>query len=181
MYTEFDDFGRLSPRRECGITTRTDKFSKQAMHADMIMNSDMVAHFAEDLFQHSWIFTVNKSEIPFITSDNPITPIQQDFNRGFAGAGLKSPGVVVFFPLSPQVAIMMFEKQYGFERLDRMCDVCTNSEEIKQYNIATLSNAIRVIISNTADLTCYQEYTREHPEIREKELSLFIGGKEYKY
>jgi hypothetical protein len=48
-----------------------------------------------------------------------------------------------------------------------------------QYNYATLSNAHRLIVANTTDLTIYQEYVKLHPEIQENKLSLYIGGKTF--
>lgn len=163
------------------VKARTDKFAKQAMHADILLNSDFVPHFAETMIHHSWIFAVNRSGISFVTSDNPTTIIPHDFSRGLIGAGLKSPKVEVFFPLSPQVAIMMYEKQHELGKLDRRCIEITNPDVVKQYNYASLYNAIRIIISNTKDLFYLQEHARQHPEIREKYLNVFVGGKEYKF
>lgn len=160
-------------------SVRTDKIAKQALHADMIMNTKTIAHFAEIMFLHSWIITVNKSKFPFVTSDNPITTIPHDFSHGFAGSGIASPKVEIFFPLSPYIGIMMFEKQHGFEKYDCRSVICSDPETIMQYNYATLSNAHRLIVANTTDLTIYQEYVKLHPEIQENKLSLYIGGKTF--
>ena len=158
------------------VSVRTDKTAKQALHANMIMDTETITHFAEIMFLHSWIIAVNKSACPFVTSDNPITTIPHDFSRGFAGSGLASPKVEIFFPLSPHIGIMMYERQHGFEKLDCRSILCTNADTIMQYNYVTLSNAYRIIISNATDLSPYQEYVKKYPKIIDNKLSLYAGG-----
>ena len=178
--TEFTNNG-IPDDEKIEVVARTDKKAKKAMHADMIVNSKTITHFAEVLFNHSWIIAINKSSIPFVSSDNPVSTIPHENKPNINCSGLASRKVEVFFPISPYVGIMMFEKEWHFENLDRRCIIMNDPEEVKQYNIVTLCNSYRIIISNYPNLSFYQEYTRKHPDICTKNISLFIAGKTFRF
>ncbi len=178
VISEYSNIG-IPDDEKVTVSARTDKEAKRAMHIDMIMNTETITHLAEIIYSHSWIFMINRTNRPFITSDNPVFTIPHDFSRGHSGSGLASPKVEVFFPLSPSVAISMLEKHCGLEKYNRRCTSCSDSDMVMKYNYLTLANAYRIIISNSENMSPYQTHMKEHPEYLENKISLTMGGTTY--
>ena len=71
---------------------------------DREANSEIAKIFAN----HIWLFGINSTPIPLLTSDNPIV-IKPYQNHGF---GIDSYGVQVAYPISPKYLLVMHENSY---------------------------------------------------------------------
>ena len=65
------------------------------------------------LLDLAWIFLINESSMPFVTSDNPVALFNSYFNvRGLRPVyGFGSSGVQVFLPLTSQVCVVLLDEE----------------------------------------------------------------------
>lgn len=71
--------------------------------------------YREILISKPWVVYINRhyKEMPFITSDNPVVMINlrtRSFSRSDNGLG--NPSTVIFFPISPYIAISIYPHQF---------------------------------------------------------------------
>ena len=82
------------------------------IHGRMILNSETILRIANTFANHIWILLKNKTHQPFFTSDNPIGTTEHIHNPYMAMSGISSEGVEVYFPISPDLMLLMFEKTH---------------------------------------------------------------------
>lgn len=92
----------------------------------------------------------NTTNIPFITSDNPVVHYNQFLEQntkleGITGYGIK--GVQIFIPLSPTYMLMLYDSQvyYVGKRKSKVVSI-SNPAEIDQLNVLQFLNS---------DVTCF--------------------------
>lgn len=164
------------------VLANTDKDTKRLLHGSILIDTDMVVNLAEVFLSHSWLLTVNKTSVPFATSDNPIVKIPHETSpNGVHATGFGSRKVEVFFPLSSSVGLMMFEENLALQKYNRRSTICDDESIVSQYNTYLLSSAYRIFATSEEKLDLYQEYAQEHPEICESNVSLIFGGKMYTF
>lgn len=95
---------------------------------------------------------VNKSNIPFVTSDNPVVRYNQylekrDSKRGLTGFGCK--GLQMLFPVSPD-KMLVFYDHLVYKLGNRKQDVVelTDPNEIDQINILQFLNCEKIVFFN---------------------------------
>ena len=65
-----------------------------------------------------WLYDINIHDAPLITSDTPITLISNPANALVSSNGLASKGVHIVFPLSPNIAVSLYDKSFFPEHKD---------------------------------------------------------------
>lgn len=122
----------------------TDEDIKRAHMRDMF--TSQTSNFYANLFDdRHFLFLINHTNIPFITSDNPVITID---NRT-AKEQLFSPvlkEITFFFPLSPYLAIEVFHKDILKE--DLLCFDIYNEKIIASFNGNMVKNCTRFLFSN---------------------------------
>lgn len=104
------------------------------------------SNFFANLFDdRHWIFLINHTKVPFITSDNPLIQINHHSEKEM-GVSPASPQATMYFPLSPKVAIEVYHKSIAKDDL-RYFDVY-KKETVDWYNYNEISHCTRVVISN---------------------------------
>lgn len=161
------------------------KVSKPAiklMHGRMIFNQEEICKIAHIFSNHIWVLLVNKTNMPFYTSDNPIGTTAHIHDSILGMNGINSKGVEIYFPLSPQILLLLFERSYhnDYEKYDRRALEVFDSSVVEKYNSMCTLNALRYVISNTIDFSIIDRMVSKSPGILQKpKTTLIWGDKEY--
>jgi len=73
-------------------------------HTNLMWDLRVVNSIRDRIKNSIWIFGRNETEMPFITSDNPIGFKTSD-NRQWTRGGILAPGVYAVYPLSPDIVM----------------------------------------------------------------------------
>jgi hypothetical protein len=135
-------------------------------------------HAIRDRIKKSiWIFGRNETEMPFISSDNPIafkTPDNRQWTRG----GILAPGVYAVYPLSPGIVMYCHDPREGWEIISKHADCLSpvpfTEELVENDNTGQVFMASRFVFSPTNDFTHAKDFAeaiatgRYEPEELEK-------------
>lgn len=162
--------------------TKTSKNQLKYIHGKMIFDNEAILHFARTISDHIWILLKNKTTQPFFTSDNPIGTAEHIHNPYMAMSGVSSEGVEVYFPLSPDLMLVMFEKTYHQNMLPKNYRIVEidESDIIDDYNSRCVMNSSRCVFSQTADFSIIEKMKVKRPEVLQlPKTTLTWGGKTY--
>lgn len=117
----------------------------QRIHTSEILDFGMSNFYANLFSDWHWVFIINHTELPFITSDNPVIRIDhgKKTNEPISAA---SPEVTYFVPLSPTVAVEIFHKDILKNDL-AFFDIY-QIKNIASYNKEIIKNCSRFLFSN---------------------------------
>jgi hypothetical protein len=86
--------------REAPLSTA----QKRDLHVYMLWSSGVVQDFADRIKSATWVFGRNRTDTPFITSDNPVAFRTGD-NAMWWKTGLWAAGTYSVFPLAPDIVM----------------------------------------------------------------------------
>lgn len=134
-------------------------------HSALMLDPEVVLHFAEVLLNHVWVMCVNKTSIPFYTSDDPVVKIPHKKDEFRSYSGFASEAIEIAFPISPSLLLCMYDrKTYGHLFTDRQYYEITDPEEVIFYNWYQIHNSYRYVFSNNTDFSEAKKYCQDHPE-----------------
>lgn len=108
--------------------------------------SMQTSEFYADMFNdRNWLFIINHSNIPFITSDNPVVMIDHRIDKRNPVSAV-SDEVTYFVPISPLVAIEIYDKKVL--KIDMLCLDVSLDSIIQGYNGQIYRNCTRFLFSN---------------------------------
>lgn len=104
---------------------------------------------------------INNTGHAFVTSDNPAVQYNMFFERmGLDESGMGCRGVIIFMPLSPELAIVLYDgKVYKIGNKRQAYAEITNKRDVEELNKLTAVNAFRTILYNPK-LTTVDELNR---------------------
>lgn len=136
-------------------------------HSMMILDPETAIHIAETLVEHVWVICVNKTDIPFFTSDDPVVRIPHKKDKFISHSGFASEGIEIAFPISSKLMLCMFDKKcYGHIFQDRQFWIMDDTEEVKYYNMYQVINSYRCVFAVENDFEFAKQYCEEHPEMQ---------------
>lgn len=115
------------------------------IHTTAIMNGDISNFYANLFIDRKWIFLINHTDIPFITSDNPCIEIYH-VNDIKEPVSPVSDRVTFYIPISPTLAIEIYDKKIKPNDLSYFDFY--NKEHIKWYNLNIKSQCTMFLFSN---------------------------------
>ena len=89
-----------------------DKGEAKIVHTQILLSSKELTNVTTTLANHIWILGINRTQKKLFTSDNPIVTYGHSINPYLPTNGIAAQGVEVVFPISPSIALIMFEKTY---------------------------------------------------------------------
>ena len=94
--------------------------------------------------------SINNTGYAFVTSDNPAVLYNMFFERmGLDESGMGCRGVFVFMPLSPELAIVLYDgKVYKIGNKRQSYAEITNKRDVEELNKLTAVNAFQAILYN---------------------------------
>lgn len=153
---------------------------KEAMkveHARALLDVNAITELSIAFLNHVWVVFINKSEMPFWTSDSPIA-LQNDFGDAFrAGKGISSKGVEIYLPISSKVCLGLFDDETygsvlkGVTSFQDRFYLLAPKELVKRCNMIQLKECYRCVYSNDDNFELAEEMLKENPGL--------MGDKEY--
>ena len=127
---------------------------KRHLHTDMLWNDELVQGLAERVHNATWLFGLNATATPFVTSDNPVLFRTGD-NAKWLKAGIYEAGTYVVYPLAPDVVMYCHPNELRWEKIvqfDRCrSPVVFTDEMVQSENSGQVFMASRFIISPRDD------------------------------
>ena len=161
------------------------KISKNQMkyiHGKMLMNTEEILDFAQIFDSHIWILLKNKTDQKFLTSDNPIGTIAHINDPILSMSGIASKGVEVYFPLSPDLLLIMLEKTYhtNYEYQNYRIVEVDKIDMVEYYNSYCVMNSSRCVYSINDDFSIVDKLKAKKADILQSSKSeLLWNGKTY--
>ena len=117
----------------------------QRIHTSEILDFGMSNFYANLFSDWHWVFIINHTELPFITSDNPVIRIDHSKKTNEPISAV-SPEVTYFVPLSPTVAVEILHKD--ILKKDLVLFDVYQIENVASYNKEIIKNCTRFLFSN---------------------------------
>ena len=152
------------------------------IHGKLILNGEEINNLSQSFFSLTWILQVNRTSHPFYTSDSPIGTEEHLHHPCVSMAGLRSRGVEVYFPISPQLMLLMFDGEYHveFQEHDRRVIELDNPQVVKYCNSRCILHSDSCIFSNNNDFSVINEMIAKNPNVlNQPRTVLHWGGKTY--
>lgn len=144
-----------------------DKEYVKLQHNQMLLDPEMTLKIAETLIKHIWVIYVNKTNIPFYTSDDPVVNVPHKNDAFLSYAGLNSEGIEILFPISPNLLLGMYHsKTYKDIYADRKFMAVNNPELVKYFNKAQVIHSQRYIFSNSCNFDLAKKACQDNPDIQ---------------
>lgn len=131
-----------------------------------------------DIFNSKrWCLLINETETPFWTSDSPIVKFNP-FLTEYGNLGLSSPGIQLFFPLSPKLCLCLLdpkryitynkmrygEKEHHFKDYIEVDVYAVNLRDIAFLNRLQVLQSVRHVFSNSDDFSLAESIIEFEPD-----------------
>lgn len=148
------------------IIIEANKTFIKLQHILLMLNDNYINRLSKTLQSHIWIFYINQTDIPFYTSDNPVTTIPHIFNKYLSYSGFNSKGVEVIFPINSKLLLAMYEKSYH-RKSYKDCHFIEISDidRVNTYNSFQVFACHRNIYSNSDNFDIALKLCKENPKI----------------
>ncbi|MBD2665473.1 hypothetical protein B6N60_04384 [Richelia sinica FACHB-800] len=129
------------------------------VHAKFIMTYyDKVAKIFDN---HIWIIGINNTEQHLFTSDNPVVS-----HAHLSSNGIASEGIEIVFPIDGKLILIMKDKLYFNEYIDRNNRlIILKSNDVDYYNSLQVYNSNRQIFCSQNMFSLAREICQQKPEI----------------
>jgi hypothetical protein len=150
----------VSPKLRRDLESMVTDASVQSMQLGMISDAPTFSGIVQEMM---WSLLENRTSLPFWTSDHPINRWNDMDLSPFGNLGLLSPGIQLYFPLSPDLALMVTDpKIYGFlpdkiEMGDR--------ENVAFQNRMQVGFSTRHVFSAESDFSVARDFLKKRPDL----------------
>lgn len=105
----------------------------------------------------SWIYVINESSMPFITSDNPVSAIDTYYHTKGMGNkyGLGSSGIQVIVPLSSDTCLILLDNEVYNLTKDVSILHISDCSFVREINMITAQNAYRYLVFTPKMAKCH--------------------------
>ena len=148
----------------------------KCLHLMTMSDGTTITEIANILYNHIWTFHVNKTNIPFYTSDSPVVPIPHYSNHYMSYSGLESPGIEVVFPISSNILLSMHDKndERNKNKIDKETDFMTEEDYVKFYNDYQVSYSNRCVFSVSDDFKTLEQLFSKHSELKKSQPHITV-------
>ena len=157
---------------------RNEKYDS-LFHASFIFG-EALPELALTLNKHIWFVGINRTNIPFYTSDNPVVKYPHKHEPFGSNSGIASPGVEIAFPISEELIIIIRERSYfkEYEALENTF-IELNEENVKFYNWLQVTESYKQIYSSREKFELIEEIKNSDPQIlkHRSRVEIFAGGR----
>lgn len=113
------------------------------LHLQSLFDQTLWQQLAATLESHTWIFGVNKTKIPFYTSDHPVVQHAHISDPIVSYSGVASKGIEIAFPLSSKYVLSISERTYHHSSIHNDLKPVVLSEDNVVY-----FNSLQALYSN---------------------------------
>ena len=152
------------------------------IHGKMILDHSAIEEHSQSYFSLTWVLQINKTNKPFFTSDSPIGTEEHLHHPFMSMAGLQCRGVEAYFPIAPNMILLMFDGDYHtfLSGHDRRIIELNNIDDVEYYNSRCLLHCDSCVFSNTPDFSIAEKMLKKDPNAFDlPHTVLHWGGKTY--
>lgn len=152
------------------------------LQAKMILNRRTISELAHAFYDLSWSLFLNHTKQPFFTSDSPIGMQEHVHDPFLSMRGLRCKGIEVFFPLSPNIILLMVDGNYHTHMKTKERRILGNCriENVEYCNSLQCYESDRYIFSNTNDFSIVDKILVKNPRAFDSpRTEMNYGGKTY--
>lgn len=161
-----------------GLASSMDDSVLQDFHVS-VLESGYWMEAASALSDFIWILAVNKSGVPFYTSDHPVVLRVHGHEHGHRCVHVwqfPQPGSELLFPLSPTAMFYAYDRN-SWEGLGRVngfsSPVEFTRELVEGDNIAQIGHSRRFVFCNQDAFDAARCFCLEHPVVRDPNRNRF--------
>lgn len=133
--------------------------------------------YAVLFFNMKFVLFLNKTPIPFWTSDNPITK-QNEFDRNpFGNLGIINKGIEIHMPLTPSLCLYALDP-ITFNVMPNVYETFSKSH-ITRENFLQLKSSTRFVYSNTRKFHSIRDMLDDNPHFKDdsrSDFDIFMGN-----
>lgn len=158
----------LEPLRSGEFHIKANDEYVKLQHTLIMLDEKELERTAEILNNHIWVMYVNKTDMPFYTSDNPVITIPHKSDKYMSYGGIASEGVEIVFPITPNLLLAMYEKTWHSNRFsDRSFVSLTSKEKVAYFNMYQIMQSDRCVFSIKDDFGLAEQMCEEFPQLKE--------------
>lgn len=134
--------------------------------------TDDTKKMADAFKSHTWVFYKNTTNVNFITSDSQINIKASKEETLMSYGGINSPGVIILFPISKKIILVMYKNDLKMHKYDRKLMIIDSPEIVDAYNTVAFLNCHRFLYGAEKELTQFKDYVKLHKKSSEPKIIL---------
>jgi hypothetical protein len=164
---------RLSEELDRQLRDGATEESIKSVQAAMLFKDG--PEFAGIIGAMNWILLRNRTDTPYWTSDHPVNRHNDIDQSPLGNLGLLSPGIQLFFPLSPRLALFIFDPAMYTTSIDKY-DI-TDTQNVIFQNSLQVRWSTRHVFSVNDDFSLATDVIQKMPSVRDIKRKRFIEVK----
>jgi hypothetical protein len=146
------------------------------LHLHLLWNSKLVQKIADHLTTFVWVVTINRTDIPYWTSDHPVLVKDGESKHWLSGPRVFDLGVQVIFPVSPVHMLYCIEPEAwaSTKEFDGSISPVPITEYMVQHeNSGQVGMSTRWVFSPDRDFSFATEFCAQNPRITDPDRERF--------
>lgn len=177
------DKGEVLTNKMTSFLDEIRNTDEKTVQAGMLFDSELTESISTTISKHIWVFYINTTKDKFITSDNPIVRNGNVADPYISNTGLSSKGVEIAFPISSDLLLVMYEREYHSELdpCDEMFIILNDEGLVIRYNLLQILHCHKQVYSLSDLKPFIRNVGVEFPRFLEErsKVDLFYNGKKY--
>lgn len=153
---------KLSEEFEIELKEANTNESLKNLHLNTLLDTEPYINI---ILNMKWVLFINKTTMPYWTSDNPINLYNDLDLRPYGNLGLASRGIQVYFPLNPLISICLCDPVRYNILPDK--DETIDIQNIIFQNHLQVKWSTRHIFSINSDFSLAEKIIKDLPELKE--------------
>lgn len=142
------------------VKARFAENSLKKIQIEMLVEA--VPKIALILSKKTWVIRENTTETLLWTSDNPIALHNDHDLGGFGNMGILSPGIEIYFPLTPNLILLSYDPTITGITTDSM-----DSEHVRRHNCYQVDSSVRYLFSKNNNFQDAINYLNKYSDLRD--------------
>lgn len=160
---ELDKRGaKLVPKLEHQLNESLKDEPIKSLQMQMLMDLPLYLNIILTL---KWMLYINETDMPFWTSDHPVTRYNPIDLWPYGTLGLKSPGIQIHFPLAPKLAVCLCDPVQYFH--EPIIHTMVDEDNVVFENSLQVLWATRHLFSNNDDFSLADQMIEEYPKLKD--------------
>ncbi|RQO77801.1 hypothetical protein DBR40_07445 [Pedobacter sp. KBW01] len=136
-------------------------------NSQLLPYNKFAAELTGILMSHICLIFKNITDMPLITSDNPVAKKSNLNNEARSNSGFRSKGIEIMFPLSPGYLISFLERTHfkDLEQYENEVLVLTAPQHIIHYNSFQVKGSYRRLFSKNTDFELARKMITHDPNL----------------
>ena len=151
----------------------------------LLFNLGIVVQCYPLLLDLAYKLLLNKTDVEFVTSDNPVVLYNQlfSFRKFGSNSGLAQKGLQIFLPISPKSALVFYDRNvYTVGKRHGLTVDIELARDVYELNTLQMCSALNCVYFQDRELDVNSLYRKSSPFLRKKKATVNVyTGKKTKY